>query len=420
MKEKINEGIAQIKFSFKLLAVWAVILFFCFFSLIPEAESGQVVNTEKIESALKSVLKNSLAQTFDNSVKLTRRKRLFRNITITKPVLTHDWILDLLNEASQKGEIPEGGVLILNIDAHMDFGSGRYTELFCEGSWDRKAFKEKFASKLMSSDFNKELKGKSKEEMQKLIDAQWNIALQRLEGTWCNVAINRGWAKHIPVIRPGTFDRFKQMPEIARAEVERLKSTKEPIWVTIDYDYFSCEEHYPQRNIYKMFHYEGKELYERLYAVVDFLIENGIEVQKLVPAVSPGYISSKADKSYIDNLTRLLKEAFRNDGRFSLQELAAMAKEDSQVTNYYLRTLIDLEVFAGTDKRDEEFDRNYILNYKIYSALEYKDFVENIKKLLKKNNFPLPENKIVSLKQKIKKMAKEFNLKAYISNERGL
>lgn len=420
MKEKTKEGISQIKFSFRILVILVTILFFCFFSLIPEAGTGQVVNVEESKHALKSVLTISLAQTFENSVKLSQRKELFKNIIITKPILIHDQILDLLNEASQKDGMPEDGVSILNVDAHMDFGSSRYTELFCEGSWDREAFKKKFASNLMSSEFNEKLDKNNLEEKEKAINAQWDIALQRLGGTWCNVAISRRWAKCITVIRPGTFDKFKRMPEIARAEIERLKSAKEPIWVTIDYDYFSREEHYPERNIYIEYHCKAREVEEKVYAIINFLLENKVKVQRLVPVVSPGYISQKADDTYIDYLTITLKQAFKNDGSFTLRELAAMDKEDSEIINYYLTTLVDLEVFARVDEGDKKLGLNYMLDYKIYPALKYRDFIKYVKSFLEGNNFPIPEHRTASLKQEIKHMSDEFNLKAYVNNERGL
>ena len=364
------------------LTVFFLILCFCI-----EFAAAQAAQKET-----DPVFTHSNAQIFSHAVKLSQREVFFSGIKILEPVTVHDQILDVIALEKSKGEISEDGIFIINFDSHMDLGVRRYTKYFFKGEWNRDSLKRGFKDYLANSGENQGIAP----------DDQWIQACENLEGSWGEVALARGWAKDIMVIKPDTFKKFKAQLKIKQAELKRLALNNNPVWVTIDYDYFSLKENYEQ----KAHHLEQAELDQKIYELIYFLIDNNVRVSCLVPCLSPQYINEKADNQYIESLNNKIKAAFNNKGEFNLKLLAAVEYEDKAIINYYAESLKQLNLFKS-------IDGNYVLNYAGYPGLRFKACREKIKELLEENNFPIPEFKIALLKKVIKNISEGYALENF-------
>ncbi|MFC1807789.1 hypothetical protein ACFL0T_05425 [Candidatus Omnitrophota bacterium] len=219
-------------------------------------------------------------------------------VVIDKLLTTHDEILDLLHDAQRAKRIPEGGVVVVNVDAHSDFSRGRYIDFFFDGEWASR-------DKLMSRFINNYFYG-SREEAKEA----WKIALAVLEGSWCDVAIVRGWVKEVIWINPDTFEGWVNRPADRDRAITRIKSSRAPVWLTIDYDYFAREEHYKGRGIDIKYQMSKGDVDKHISGIMEFFEKNGIRVQRVVPALSPEYITRDAKGDYVDYLTTSLRDVF--------------------------------------------------------------------------------------------------------------
>jgi hypothetical protein len=195
---------------------------------------------------------------------------------LSPTVNDHDEVLTLLRNAGWA--LNGGKVLVLNYDAHHDFGYDSLEHPLV-GNWAHFAQKEGLARVVHIPSY--------------FYDSPRNIFASRSEINWNTPARRDSISKEIAAILSG----------------EKIRQ----VWLTIDFDAFSLRQmdRYDEA-IVKVYHFTSKEAKADLLSLKDFLAGCGMKIDLIAPCSSVEWLNLPLAKipSWVERIEGTIREVF--------------------------------------------------------------------------------------------------------------